>query len=307
MKSCVRETKLAMRCRITQVSAIFMFLCFFLVARSATAAIAIDVTTFKDGPSAATSITTPAFTTAAGNELLLAFVSTDYLGGANTKVNTVTGAGLTWVLVARANVQSGTSEIWRAFAPSPLTGATVTATLNQAVSSQITVVTFTGVDTSGTGGSGAIGAVATANAASGAPSVSLVTTRANSWVFGVGNDYDNPVARTVGSGQTMVHQYLPPVGDTYWVQRRTAATAAAGTTVTISDTAPTSDRFNLAACEILAPITGGDTTPPTVSVTAPAGGGIVTGTSTLAATASDNVGVVGVTFRIDSADLPGED
>jgi len=51
-------------------------------------------------------ITTSAFSTKAGNELLLAFISTDYLSGTNTKVNSITGAGLTWVLVVRTNGQN---------------------------------------------------------------------------------------------------------------------------------------------------------------------------------------------------------
>ena len=71
-------------------------------------------------------------------------------------------------------------------------------------------------------------------------------------MIGVGNDYDNAIARTVGSGQTLVHQYLSPVGDTYWVQMENAPTMLSGTTVVINDTAPTSDRYNLAICEILA-------------------------------------------------------
>jgi len=49
----------------------------------------------------------------------------------------------------------------------------------------------------------------------------------------------------------MVHQYLATVGDTYWVQRQTAVTPASGTVVTINDTAPTGDRYNLSICEIL--------------------------------------------------------
>ena len=223
-----------------------------LAARSVSAAIAIDATTFKDLASASTTITTPAFSTTAGNELLLAFVSADYLPPAtNTKVNTVTGGGLTWVLVVRTNVQSGTSEIWRAFAPSPLTTVTVTATLSQSVSASMTVMSFTGVDTTGVNGAGAIGATASANAASGAPSATLVTTRNNSWVFGVGTDYDNPIARTPGAGQSLIHQYFPPVGDTYWVQKQNSVAPLAGTSVTINDTAPTTDRFNLSICEIL--------------------------------------------------------
>jgi hypothetical protein len=49
----------------------------------------------------------------------------------------------------------------------------------------------------------------------------------------------------------MMHQYLSPVGDTYWVQRQNTATPASGAVVTINDTAPTTDRFNLTICEIL--------------------------------------------------------
>src|SRR5205809_184314 len=42
-----------------------------------------------------------------------------------------------------------------------------------------------------------------------------------------------------------------------------------------------------------------DTTPPTVSITAPTSGATVSGTTTVSATASDNVGVAGVQFKLD--------
>jgi len=51
----------------------------------------------------------------------------------------------------------------------------------------------------------------------GMPAASLLTTRAGSLVLGVGNDWDNAIARTVGTGQVLVHQDLASVGDTYWV------------------------------------------------------------------------------------------
>src|SRR5262249_23895630 len=220
-------------------------------ARTASALIAVDVTTFRDLAGASTTLTTPAFSTASPNELLLAFIATDYLGGANTTMQSVNGAGMTWTLVVRTNVRSGTSEIWRAFAPTTLTNVTVTATTSQSVVSSLTVMSFTGVDTSGTNGSGAIGATASGSGVSGAPTASLVTTRAGSWVFGVGNDYDNPIARTVPSGQTLVHQYLAPIGDTYWVQRQNSPAPGVGNSIGISDTAPTTDQYNLSICEIL--------------------------------------------------------
>lgn len=46
--------------------------------------------------------------------------------------------------------------------------------------------------------------------------------------------------------------------------------------------------------------TGGDTTPPATSITAPASGATVSGTTTVSAAASDNVGVTKVEFYLDS-------
>src|SRR5579864_3506934 len=50
-----------------------------------------------------------------------------------------------------------------------------------------------------------------------------------------------------------------------------------------------------------------DTTPPTVSITSPGGGATVSATVTVAANASDNVGVAGVQFLLDGANLGAED
>jgi uncharacterized repeat protein (TIGR01451 family) len=269
--------------------------------------ISLDANTSKDGATASASIVSPAFSTSSSNELLLALIATDYLGGANTTVTGVSGGGLTWAPVVRANAQSGDSEIWRAFAPAPLNNVSVAATLSQSVVSSITVMSFSGVNTSGTNGSGAIGAALGKSAASGAPSATPVTTGNNSWILGVGNDFDNAIARTVGAGQTLVHQYLTPTGDTYWVQRQTDPVPASGTSVTINDTAPTADRFNLSVVEILAnsgSVT--DTTPPTVSITSPAQGTTIAGRSTVSVRASDDTSVAGVQFLLDGAPLGGE-
>jgi hypothetical protein len=219
---------------------------------TALAALGIDVIAYGDTSSASTSATTSTFSTASANELLLAFIASDATSSGMT-VTGVTGGSLTWALIRRTNTQMGTAEVWRAFAPTQLSSVSVKATLAQSVVASITVVTFTGTDTSGASGSGAIGATASASASSGAPTASLVTTRNNSWVLGVGNDYDKATARTVGANQTMVHQLLSTTGDTYWVQRQNSTTAVSGTTVTINDTAPTGDRYNLTLVEVLPP------------------------------------------------------
>ena len=127
----------------------------------------------------------------------------------------------------------------------------MTATLSQNVAASLIVVSIAGANATGTNGSGAIGATAAASAPPGAPSASVVTTANGSWVFGVGNDYDNAIARTVGSGQTLMHQFMPAIGDTYWLQRENAPTPLAGTVVVINDTAPSADQYNLAVVEVV--------------------------------------------------------
>ena len=212
----------------------------------------IDAVAFGDrSGGTSTKVRTGSFSTTQANELLLAFVAADDVSAGNT-VTGVTGAGLTWVLVRRTNTQRGTSEIWRTFATGTLASVSVTATLAQAASSSVTVVSVAGADTSGTNGSGAIGATASASANSGAPIATLTTTRNSSWIFGVGNDWDRATARTLGTSQTLVHQYLATVGDTYWVQRRSTVTTLSGSVVAIDDAAPSGDQYNLTICEILA-------------------------------------------------------
>jgi hypothetical protein len=211
----------------------------------------------SDGPSAVTPLvdqnvssdgsgtrTTPAFNTASAGEVLLAFAASDGPSSGSQSL-TVSGASLTWTLVKRINAQRGSSEIWRATATSILTNVTVTSTPTVAGYRQsLTVVTFRGAS--------GVGASVTASAATGAPTVSLTTTRANALVYGVGNDWDRAVGRVPGSGQVLVHQWVETVaGDTYWVQARTAPIANAGTVVQVNDTSPTNDRWNLAAVEIV--------------------------------------------------------
>jgi hypothetical protein len=230
---------------------VFFAILFSLVAAPASAAVTVDRVVSNNTTADSVTASSPVFSTGAGNEVLLAFIATDWHTGPNTTVTSVNGAGLTWVLVVRSNTQAGTSEIWRAFAPNPLSNVTVTATLSQAVMSSITVMAFLGADTSGTNGSGAIGAIAATNSSAGAPAGQIVTTRADSAVLGVGNDYDNAIPRTPGANQVIMHQYLTSVGDTYWVQRHLNVFPA-NTAVSINDTAPTSDRYNLAVVEVLA-------------------------------------------------------
>jgi uncharacterized protein (TIGR03437 family) len=222
-------------------------------AQSTLGPITVDASVSVDRSASSSSITIPALSTVSGNELLLALVAT----GDRTRkltsptVTGITGGGLTWVRVKRTDVQKGASEIWRAFASTPLTGVSISATLSQSVPASMTIMSFTGVNTTGTNGSGAIGSTASGEAGSGAPTATLIATHSGSLVIGVGNDPKNALARTVGPGQTLLHQYLDSTTDTYWVQKLSSATVS-GASITINDSAPTSDSYNLSIVEILA-------------------------------------------------------
>ena len=190
-------------------------------------------------------VTTAAFSTAQPGELLVALASSDGPSSGGQSL-TVSGGGLTWTLVRRTNSQHGSAEVWQALASATLTNVTVKATQAQGgVDQSLTVVAFTGA--------AGVGASAGASNVSGAAAVSLTTTAPGSLVFGAGNDWDAATARTLGTGQSMVHQWVDTgSGDTFWAQRQTAPITVSGTSVTLNATVPSNDRWNLTALEIRA-------------------------------------------------------
>jgi hypothetical protein len=190
-------------------------------------------------------MTAPVITTSQNKELLVAFVSYD--GPSNSpQTATVSSAGLIWTLVKRSNHQAGTAEIWMAYASDAPQTVSVTAQpgIGTAYHGSLTVIAFTNA--------AGPGIVNQTSAPSGAPDIYLPGVSAGNWVFAVGNDWDNAIARTPVSGQVLVHQRVDTqVGDTYWVQS-TAAPSTANALVDIHDSAPTSDQWNYAAVEIVA-------------------------------------------------------
>ncbi|MCW2573517.1 MAG: hypothetical protein JWO88_3575, partial [Frankiales bacterium] len=251
-----------------------------VVASPVAGAPTVDVVVAVDG--GATAVTAP-FSTSTAGELLVAFVGSDGPRSA-AQTATVSGAGLTWTLVRRTNTQAGAAEVWQANAPNALTNVTVQSALtNTATPDQsLTVVAFKGAS---------VGASAGAAGATGAPTVGLTTTSGGSLVYAVGNDWDRAQARTLGTGQAMVHQWVNnTTGDTYWVQQLTSPVAASASSVTINDTAPTTDRWNITAVEIKS----GDTVAPSAPGTLSASGGA--GSAALSwGAATDAVGVTGYT------------
>jgi PASTA domain-containing protein len=184
-------------------------------------------------------------------EVLVAFAGSDGpTTGTNTQNLTISGAGLTWTRVQRAATSRGVSEIWTATAPTVLTNATVTSTqsvtvvLGAPVNQMLTVVAFTGV--SGIGNSASFSGVST-NATG-----SLLMSATGSAVYGIGNDFDRAVSRTVGAGQTRISQFLAPTGDTFWAQSLNNVASIKGSTQTLNATAAgAADQWNFAMVELL--------------------------------------------------------
>jgi FtsP/CotA-like multicopper oxidase with cupredoxin domain len=183
---------------------------------------------------------------------LVAFVSVDgpQATGAAGQAATVSGGGLAWTLVARANAQWGDAEIWTADAPAALAGVTLTSTLlrHRAPSDYLhlfRVVAFTGV--------GSIGASNVASGQTVATATVGLVAEAGSIAYAVGEDWSNAATRTVAAGQVVDVQRLGADGDTFWVQRLTAPAATAGavtfTATTVPQPAP-GDRWNFAIVEL---------------------------------------------------------
>jgi beta-lactam-binding protein with PASTA domain/Ca2+-binding RTX toxin-like protein len=198
-------------------------------------------------------IASPAFAVQA-NTLLVAFVSTDAPPtGGNTAVNSInnSGTGLTWTRAARAAVQRGDAEVWWAFAAAPRASMTATAVLNSSQPASITVVGFTGAANTMVGA--ATIATNKATGIAGEPTATITTTRANSWVFGVGVDWDLGRTLTAQPGSTIVNQVISTSLDTYWVVRSTNPQVLAPVPVTIGVSGVGTDRWNFAVVEIRQP------------------------------------------------------
>ena len=226
---------------------------------------------------------TATISTTTPGDLLLAFVGSDSpTSGGQSSV--VSGGGLTWTKLGADNKQLGDAEVWSARVTGVLTNAKITAKQKIACWDEaLTVVAYQ--NATGTG------AAITSDAPSGAPTGTLTTTQANSWVWASGDDWLKSIPRTVGPNQTILHSATDKVGDTYWVQSTTAPTPASGTAVTINDTAPTGDPYNYVLVEIL----GRQVFPPTITAVSPPNGPI-SGTNTVLVNGTYLTGATEVDF-----------
>ncbi|NMM16932.1 MAG: hypothetical protein HHJ14_07260, partial [Cellulomonas sp.] len=179
-------------------------------------------------------IAAPASTSAAATLLLL--VASDGPASGAQSVSSVSGCGLTWSLVKRANSSLGVSEAWTATASAAVASCAPKASLSS--------VGFQGVATLVALTGGKIGAATAASASSGAARAQLALA-AGSVAFGVGNDWDDATARTILTGQQSISELRASVGDTMWTQKLPATTAAS--TATVGTSAPANHPWNCVA------------------------------------------------------------
>jgi hypothetical protein len=189
-------------------------------------------------------VTTPSFHTAVAGEVLVAFVTAEGPARRGQQTATVSGAGLPWVLVERANAQPGDSEVWMATTDRVLDHATVESSESAAGYEQdLTVIAMEGVS--------GIGASAGGSAARGTPSVRLTTTGATSLVFAAGNDPARAEARSLPDGWVLLDQMVDArIGRSSWTQYTNDPTGFAGSRITVADSRPPGDPWNLVAVEL---------------------------------------------------------
>src|SRR5881296_3852590 len=184
---------------------------------------------------------------------------------------------ISWSTMTASNGAHSLTAVARDAAGNPTTSAAITVTVNNADTTAPTVSI-----TAPTGGSNVSGTTTVSATASDNVGVAGVQFRLDGAALG-SEDTTSPYSvswntTTVSNGS---HSLTAVARDAAGNQ-----TTSAAITVTVNNT---------------------DTTAPTVSITAPTGGSNVSGTTTVSATASDNVGVAGVQFRLDGAALGSED
>jgi hypothetical protein len=190
------------------------------------------------------SVSTNDVSTTGSGELLVALVQADGSSTATQTVTSVKGAGLTWTRTSWADLSgAGSSEVWQAYAPTKVTGATVQASFAQPADGSITVMSFTGA-------AHQLGAVGIGSKVGGPAKATITPTSSNSLVIAGGLDWSTAAKPVPVAGQSLVTWFLDPtVRDTYWTQS-VAAPTTAGTLVTVQAGLPANDRWSLVAVEV---------------------------------------------------------
>jgi hypothetical protein len=187
-------------------------------------------------------VSTPGFRTAVRDEVLLAMVSADGPRGAAQSAS-VTGGGLAWHRVVRADHQAGDAEVWMATVHRVRQVGPVTSRLRYGGRAEkVTLVALEGV--------AGIGARAADSGVSGAPQLSLSATGAAASLFFAVGSAGAARRPVLPVGQIFAGLHVAPGADaTFWSQYTNQAVSPAGTPVTVRALRPASAPWNLVAVE----------------------------------------------------------
>jgi hypothetical protein len=189
-------------------------------------------------------LTTASFSPPAGS-LLIALASFGPLSGTCTLSVSDSGSH-TWTLGKRQNATGvPTSEVWWTYLASAPGSITVTATpTNGGAGQLLTVRVLTGCSPTQTGATGSTSGVT--------PTVSVTTTQAGSWVYGVLGDNATAQAQLTANANTSVISWFQDTSEveTYSSFKGAASTSSPGAT-TFGFTTGNSDTYEIAAMEVL--------------------------------------------------------
>ena len=237
------------------------------------------------------SLTSPGAGTTVSGSVTVAANATDNVGvvgvqfkldGANLGTeDTASPYSTTWNTTTATNGSHTLTAVARDAAGNTTTSTSVTVTVSNSTPDLTPPTVSVTAPTSGSTVSGSQAVTATAADNVGVVGVQFKLDGANLGTEDTASPYSitwNTTTATNGS-HTLTAVARDAAGNT---------TTSTSVTVTVSNSTP-------------------DLTPPTVSVTAPTSGSTVSGSQAVTATAADNVGVVGVQFKLDGANLGTED
>lgn len=214
----------------------------------------------------ATTLVSPSFTDTNTGDLILLYCASQFNFAVSTFTAPATNSGLTLKSGVMSLTQIGGVAIYYA-----CTGAggfsakTFTCNWTGTGPAALHLQAWSGTACTNASPVLGIGSSKACNGTTGTTGACVNTTSAaNSWVVGNGEDPDNSGAPVAGSGQTMKQGFNDSGNaEKTWALIQTAATAASGTSVTMSITNVTSgDRWNTTWLEILAAASGGGAVTP---------------------------------------------
>jgi len=130
--------------------------------------------------------------------------------------------------------------------------------------------------------------------------VKLTARASGSYLFAVGSDWDNAIARTFDAGQFPLSQWVDSGdGDTFWVQETSAPTAALHQVTSVGDVGPTGDRWDLAAVEVRPVLTAHLS----VRIDNPGPGEVISGAAKVTSVVNGSYRLTGVRYFVDGHPL----